>query len=75
MQPHNGGTKMRYVAFPTKYEIYIDGDTEVIAKFKMFDDESFNVEIDRITCPKELREIAGLLEEVLKLNEKGVSNE
>ena len=60
------------VAYPTKYEVYHEGDDTPIAKFKMFDDESFNIKIDRISYPDELREIADILEEVLETNKTGI---
>ncbi|MEA2091931.1 MAG: hypothetical protein U9O83_06170 [Campylobacterota bacterium] len=59
-------------AYPTEYEIYLDGDETPHAKFKMFDSDSFDVEIKSIMSSDELRDIADLLDEVLKLNEVGV---
>ena len=60
------------IAYPTKYEVYTEGDETPIAKFKMFDDESFNVKINRISYPDELREVADIFEKVLELNDTGI---
>lgn len=63
------------IAFPTKYEVYYDDKETMIAKFNMFDDESFDVEIKTILSSDDLRKIADLLDEVSEINEKGINNE
>jgi len=60
------------VAYPTTYEVCIDGDDDVYAKFIMFDNESFEIKIDNIMSSYELREIADLLDKVLKVSRDGI---
>lgn len=65
----------KMIAYPTEYEVIIEGDSDIQAKFTMFDNEAFEVEIKTIMDGDDLREIADLLDAVLELNKKGVDSE
>ena len=52
----------RIKMYPTEYEVTIDWTDTPYAKFKAFDDESFEVEVKTITTPDELRKLADMLE-------------
>ena len=67
--------RAKMVMFPTKYEIYLEGDDSVQAKFNMVDAGVFEVETKAIMNSDELREIAMLLDEAYKINDKGLNNE
>lgn len=58
-------------AYPTEFEVMIDEET-VFAKLKAFDDESFNVKMDIICSPADIRKLADALERCEKLLKDGI---
>jgi len=64
----------KVVMFPTSYELYLEGETDLLAKFTMFDSEAFEVEIKTILGSQELREIADLLDKALEINQRGIGD-
>ena len=61
----------KVIMFPTSYELYLEGETDLLAKFTMFDSEAFEIEIKKILGSQELREIADLLDQAMKVNLNG----
>jgi len=61
--------------FPTEFEVYVEGDTDIMAKFKAFDEESLSITIDdMIMSVDDLREIVNLFEQAQNMLRDGVED-
>ncbi len=61
--------------FPVEFEVYIEGDDALQAKFKAFDDESLSITIDdMIMSIDDLREIADLYEQAQDMLRNGIKD-
>ena len=59
--------------YPTVFEILDEGEKDIIARFKAFDGDGFEIDLEmKFITPEDLRELADHLETAEKLLKKGV---